>query len=312
MDIKNSNNQEILPAKQSTKNYKKILNNLLNISMSDSCLFSNINNNNSFDVAKKFGNDFFDKMIINKYFLLSLTEMDISSFITRIEAIEELTEVEEIYQSFNEDVPESIQKLISAKTITPAKIESAKKEIIKAAEVKKQKSSFNWKILLNKAQTINEQNNLWPLHLGFIYITLKIDNKSIQAPLFLKEVNIQIKNSNVSIVSIGDIKINEKLTYFLESNGFLFDLDFDFSKMSIKEVYDTIQKSWSQNFDMPSTLSGFAPNLKSDEINNSKIEFWPGVTLGFFEPTGGYLRKIMVKIIESRSEERRVGKECRL
>jgi hypothetical protein len=79
--------------------------------------------------------------------------------------------------------------------------------------------------------------------LGFIYITLKIDNKSIQAPLFLKEVNIQIKNSNVSIVSIGDIKINEKLTYFLESNGFLFDLDFDFSKMSIKEVYDTIQKS---------------------------------------------------------------------
>ena len=298
MNIKTSNNQEIKPVKHSTKNYKKILNNLLNISMNDSCLFSNINNKNSFDIAKKFGNEFFDKIIINKYFLLSLTEMDISSFITKIEALEELTEVEEIYKSFNEDIPETIQKIISSKS-SANKIELAKKEIIKAAELQKQKSSFNWKILLNKAQTINEQNNLWPLHLGFIYITINIDNKSIQAPLFLKEVNIQIKNSNVSIISIGDIKINEKLTYFLESNGFLFDLDFDFSKMSIKELYDTIQKSWSQNFEIPSVLSGFAPNLKADEITNSKIQFWPGVTLGFYEPTGGYLRKIMVEIIES-------------
>jgi hypothetical protein len=160
MNINNGNNRRPQPVKQSTKNYKKILNNLLNISMNDSCLFSNINNDNSFDVAKKFGNAFFDKIIINKYFLLSLTEMDNSSFITKIEAVEELSEVESIYKSFNEDVPESILKLISAKTITPAKTEAAKKEIIKLAEVKKQKSSFNWKILLNKAQTINEQNNL--------------------------------------------------------------------------------------------------------------------------------------------------------
>lgn len=297
-NINKSDNKEIKPASHSTKNYKKILNNLLNISINDSCLFSKINNVDSFDVARKFGNDFFDKIITNEFFSLSLTEMDVTSFIKKIEDSQDPSEINELYQTFNEEIPESIQKILSSKS-PESKMENMKNEIIKLAEIKKQKASFNWKILLNKAQTINEQNNLWPLHLGFIYITVKIDNKSIQAPLFLKEINIKIKNSNVSMVSIGDIKINEKLTYFLESNGFLFDIDFDFSKMSIKELYDAIEKSWSQNFKIPSTLSGFAPNFKSEEINNSKIEFWPGITLGFYEPTGGYLRKIMVEIIES-------------
>ncbi len=298
MSINKNNNQETKVQKHSTKDYKKILNNLLNISINDSCLFSNINNKNSFDVAKKFGNVFFDKIIINEFFLISLTETDIRDFIKKINESENLLDIRGVYKSFNEDVPDAVGKMLVAKT-SDSKIESIKKEIIKSAELKKQKSSFNWKLLLNKAQTINEQNNLWPLHLGFIYITVKIEGKAIQAPIFLKEVNIKIKNSNVSLLSIGDIKINEKLIYFLESNGFLFDTDFDFSKMSIKELYDTIQKSWSQNFKIPSALSGFAPNLKDDEIDNAQIKFWPGVTLGFYEPTGGYLRKMMVEIIEN-------------
>lgn len=283
--------------KDNITKYKKILNNLLNISMNDSCLFSNINNKNSFDVSKKFGSDFFDKIIINKLFSLSLTETDILSFIKKVDDVKEMRDIEELYKSFNESVPDAIKKyLASSKSIS--KIETIKTEMIQIAELKKQKASFNWKVLLNKAKSLNEQNNLWPLHLGFIYITIKIENKSVQAPLFFKEVNIQIKNSSVSLVSIGDIKINEKLTYFLESNGFLFDIDFDFSKMSIKELYETIEKSWSQNFKMPETLSGFVPNFTDEEITSTKIEFWPGVTLGFYEPTGGYLRKTMVKIIE--------------
>ncbi|MGL6125108.1 MAG: DEAD/DEAH box helicase [Metamycoplasmataceae bacterium] len=298
MNINKNNVEEKTTTINSTKKYKKILNNLLNISINDSCLFSNINNINSFDVAKKFGNEFFDKVIINEYFLLSLKERDISSFIEKIKGLTDATEIEELYNSFNESVPDNIKKMLATKNVND-KIEVIKDSIIKLAEVSKQKASFNWKILLNKAQAINEQSNLWPLHLGFIYITVKIDNKAIQAPLFLKEVNIRIKNSNVSILSIGDIKINEKLSYFLESNGFLFDIDFDFSKMSIKQVYDTIQKSWSQNFKLPSTLSGYAPNFKSEEIDNHEIKFWPGITFGFFEPTGGYLRKKMVEIIET-------------
>ncbi|MGL5643738.1 MAG: DEAD/DEAH box helicase, partial [Metamycoplasmataceae bacterium] len=298
MNIINNDSKETTSKSNSTKSYKKLLNNLLNISINDPCLFSNINNVNSFDVAKKFGNDFFDKVIVNEYFLLSLKASDITSFIKKIKEVNDVFEINELYKSFNEPIPEDIQKILSAKNIDSKEIESIKKEIIKAAEVNKQKASFNWKILLNKAQTINEQSNLWPLHLGFIYITVKIDNKAIQAPLFFKEINIKIKNSNVSIVSIGNIKINEKLAYYLESNGFLFDIDIDYSKMSIKELYDNIEKSWSQNFTMPTTLSGYAPNFKSEEIDNSKIKFWPGITLGFFEPTGGYLRKVMVKIIE--------------
>ncbi len=290
IDNKNSSNEK-------KQKYKKILNNLLNISINDSCLFSNINNKNSFDISKKFGNDFFDKIIINRIFSLSLTNSDTLSFIKNIKNLQNLDEIEKLYKSFNDELPEEIKKMISS-TKQNLKLEEIKIKMIQIAELKKQKSTFNWKIMLNKAQSLNEQNNLWPLHLGFIYVTVKIENKSIQAPLFFKEVNIRIKNSNVSLTSIGDIKINEKLTYFLESNGFLFDIDFDFSKMSIKELYETVQKSWSQNFHIPLTLSGFVPNFNDEEIISSKIDFWPGVALGFFEPTGGYLRKTMVKIIE--------------
>ena len=164
-------------------------------------------------------------------------------------------------------------------------------------EINRQKFSFEWKLIVNKARALNEQNNLWPIHLGFIYITLRIDNKVIQAPMFFKEVNIKINNSMVSIVSIGDIKINEKLIYFLESNNFLLNVDADYSKMSIKELFEVIKNSWSQNFKIPETLKGFVPNFKESEINNNTVMIWPGVSLGFFEPTGGYLRKLMLKIL---------------
>ena len=164
-------------------------------------------------------------------------------------------------------------------------------------EITRQKFTFEWKLIVNKARALNEQNNLWPIHLGFIYITLRIDNKVIQAPMFFKEVNIKINNSMVSIVSIGDIKINEKLIYFLESNNFLLNVDADYSKMSIKELFEVIKNSWSQNFKIPETLKGFVPNFKESEINNNTVMIWPGVSLGFFEPTGGYLRKLMLKIL---------------
>ena len=142
MSINKNNNQETKVQKHSTKDYKKILNNLLNISINDSCLFSNINNKNSFDVAKKFGNVFFDKIIINEFFLISLTETDIRDFIKKINESENLLDIRGVYKSFNEDVPDAVGKMLVAKT-SDSKIESIKKEIIKSAELKKQKSSFN-------------------------------------------------------------------------------------------------------------------------------------------------------------------------
>ena len=281
-----------------TKKYKKMLNDLLNISRNDTCIFSNINNKSIFDVQKKFGDNFFDKVITNETFLIPLTQTDNEYFVEKIKKVNSLEELKAVYLEFDEEIPEDLQNKFSNKKHA-SDIEFLKSEAIKSMEIAKQKSAFEWKLILNKAKSMNEQNNLWPIHLGFMYLTLRIDNKVVQAPMFLKEVNIKIKNAKVSIVSVGDIKINEKLVYFLESNNFLLDIDVDYSKMSISQLFDVIKKSWSQSFRIPDTLKGLVPNFKENEIQNEKIMFWPGISLGFFEPTGGHLRKIMLKILEN-------------
>ena len=278
----------------STK-YKKILNDLLNITKNDSCIFSNINNKTIFDVQKKFGDGLFNKIISEEKFNLPLTQINNEYFINQILKCNSIEELIDLYKAFNEELPEDINNKL--KKNSNVSIDVIKNELIKSMEIDRQKFSFEWKLIVNKAKDINEQNNLWPIHLGFIYITLRIDNKVIQAPMFFKEVNISIKNSMVSIYSIGDIKINEKLIYFLESNNFLLNIDADYSKMSIKELFDVIKRSWSQNFKVPETLKGFIPNFKENEILNNTVMIWPGVSLGFFEPTGGHLRKMMLKIL---------------
>ncbi len=281
-----------------TKKYKKMLNDLLNISRNDTCIFSNVNNKEIFDIQKKFGDKFFEKAISNETFLIPLTQIDNDYFVTQINRAISADELKKtIYNEFDNQVPEELEILLNNKKMND--LELFKKEVIKFMEINRQKSSFEWKKILNKARSMNEQNNLWPIHLGFMYLTLRIDNKVIQAPMFLKEVNIKIKNSNVSIVSVGDIKINEKLSYLLETNNFLLDIDIDYSKMSIKELFEIIKKSWAQNFKLPDTIKGFVPNFKENEIKNETITFWPGISLGFFEPTGGHLRKIMLKILEN-------------
>ena len=276
------------------KKYKKILNDLLNITKNDSCIFSNVNNKTIFDVQKKFSDSLFNKIISERDFNLPLTQINNEYFINQILKCNSIEELISLYKAFNEEIPEELNNLLKKNDVS---IEKVKHELIKSMEINRQKFSFEWKLIVNKARALNEQNNLWPIHLGFIYITLRIDNKVIQAPMFFKEVNIKINNSMVSIVSIGDIKINEKLIYFLESNNFLLNVDADYSKMSIKELFEVIKNSWSQNFKIPETLKGFVPNFKESEINNNTVMIWPGVSLGFFEPTGGYLRKLMLKIL---------------
>lgn len=288
----------ILNNENVSKKYKKILNNLLNISKNDSCIFSRMKSKEIFDVKKKFGDKLFNKIIEEENFLIPLTQIEDDYFISQIKKASTLEELENVYKYFDEQIPEEILNKINIKKLDLT-LDELKNKVINFIEINKQKSTFEWKMILNKAKSMNEQNNLWPIHLGFLYITLRIDNKVIQAPMFLKEVNIKIENSKVSLVSIGDIKINEKLVYFLESNNFLLTIDVDYSKMSISELFNIIKKSWSQNFVLPETLKGWVPNFTEEEITNEVIKFWPGISLGFFEPTGGYLRKIMLKILEN-------------
>ena len=85
-----------------SKKYKKILNSLLNISYNDSCIFSNINNRNHFDVYKKFGADFFNHLIKNAHFSLSLNEMDDLEFLDDLEKVETNDDVEILFKKYND------------------------------------------------------------------------------------------------------------------------------------------------------------------------------------------------------------------
>ncbi|MBR3259180.1 MAG: hypothetical protein IKG09_00270 [Mycoplasmataceae bacterium] len=67
-----------------TNKYKKMLNDLLDISRNDSCIFSNLNSTNNFDVRKKFGDNFFETLISNETFLIPLTQIYDKYFIEKI------------------------------------------------------------------------------------------------------------------------------------------------------------------------------------------------------------------------------------
>jgi putative ATP-binding helicase len=82
------------------------------------------------------------------------------------------------------------------------------------------------------------------LHIGFFIVTIKTDKKNIFAPLFFKEVNLEIKNSVVYLYSNSEVKINEKLITFLNQEGFSLNVDdFDFSNLTINEIFSYFAKT---------------------------------------------------------------------
>ena len=118
-----------------------------------------------------------------------------------------------------------------------------KEELIGELELEQQKSILKWKKIINKANNINAENNIWPLHIGFFIVTIKTDKKNIFAPLFFKEVNLEIKNSVVYLYSNSEVKINEKLITFLNQEGFSLNVDdFDFSNLTINEIFSYFTK----------------------------------------------------------------------
>ena len=293
IDHATSNSQD----STTNQKYKKILNNLLNISYNDACIFANIDNRYLFDIYKKFGHHFMEQVLQKPDFSLSLIELDDHAFLTDLQAITRAEDVLELYKNYNEPMPSEIQTKLN-KVRNAAELRDVIKQITRTVEINRQKNAFKWKRLMNEANRMNDQSNLWPLHLGLIYLTLKIDNKVVQAPLFLKEVAIKIQNSKVFLVALGGLKINEKLLYFLESNNYVFDVDFDYSQLSIQDLFDRLKHAWSQNLTLPKTIEGAVPNFRLEEIDHEVIRFWPGISLGFFEPTGGHLRKLMNQILD--------------
>ncbi|TPR53712.1 AAA domain-containing protein [Metamycoplasma neophronis] len=279
--------------KQDAK-YQTLMANLLNIDTFDTSLYSAIDNERFFDVYKNFGSETFDKIFKNYNINCVLTEIGNQEISEKVKAANSKQDIISTYKEYNRRIEDNIFKLLSSD------LEKAKKLLISRLETEFQKSIVKWKKILNKAQNINIETNIWPLHIGFFFISIKTDKKTIYAPLFFKEVTLEIKNSLVYLKSNSDVRVNSKLITFLGQEGFMLNVDnFDFANLSIEQVFNYFKKEWSPIYNMPESLKTKIPNLSQDTITNTSIEFHPGMVLGFYNVSSGYLWNQMKKIIEN-------------
>ncbi|AWX42518.1 putative DNA helicase [Metamycoplasma cloacale] len=278
--------------------YQTLMANLQNIDTYDSSLYCSIDNDKFFDVYKAFGEETLNKIFNNYEINCVLSEIGNKELMAKIKTCNSKRDVIDVYKEYNMRIEDSIFKLLGSD------LEKAKTQLITKLEIDYQKSIVKWKKILNKAQNINIETNIWPLHIGFFFISVKTEKKTIYAPLFFKEINIEINNSLVNIKSVSDIRVNAKLVTFLSQEGFLLNVDnFDFSGLSIKEVFEYFKKNWNPIYDVPEDIKEKIPNLTQENIENSSIQFHPGIVLGFFNVSSGYLWNQMKKIIENNEFE---------
>ncbi|TPI01152.1 hypothetical protein [Mycoplasma struthionis] len=152
--------------------YQKIMANLLDIEQRDSSLFSNINNEKYFDVLQKFGEKTFEQIYYKNDFNLPLIESDNISLREKVAEAKNKTEIVSIFKEYSQRVDDKIFKTLSSD------FEKGKAKIISQLETEFQKSFIGWKKLLKQAQDVNIETNIWPLHIGLFFISIKTRKKS--------------------------------------------------------------------------------------------------------------------------------------
>ncbi|PZV98726.1 DEAD/DEAH box helicase [Metamycoplasma auris] len=279
---------------QSNSKYQTLMANLLNIDTFDSSLFSLIDNEKYFDVLKSFGDDVFDQIYQNFNIDCVLTEISSLDIAKKVAEAKNKAEVISIFKYYNKFIDEQNLKLLGTN------FEKAKNAIIAKQETEFQKSIVKWKKILNRAQNMNIETNIWPLHIGFLYISIKTENKTIYAPLFFKEVVIEVRNSMIHLQSNSDVRLNSKLITYLSQEGFSLNIDaFDLNNLSIEEIFEKLKVYWAPMFKMPESLKKGIKNLQVESINNTAIQLHPGIVIGFYNVSSGYLWNQMKKIIDN-------------
>lgn len=273
--------------------YRKILNNLLDIKGRDKVIFTKVDNSSTFDVTTKFSQKISEKILLQKSFAMNIDEVDLEQLIEEIRDEDNFENIINAFTKRNEKLS-NVKKLALENSKT---FEETKKEIIESLEVDIQKQQTRWKSFIRKAMDENIQENVWPLHVATLFISVKTDDKVVYAPLLLKEVMLNYVNGKLNLDDTSDWKINEKVLFVLNSAGFSLKEEFNFDEKSFADILSEIRSEYKLADDIDFT-SPFV-NLKSEEINNTKITLHPGVVLGLFQPSGGHLRETMIKIIKN-------------
>lgn len=276
------------------KQYQSILDNLLDVSPTDTAVFTRVNNKYAFDFYSLFGPESFDYIATNKNFDIPVLEVTLLRVSQQLKDATTVDEVVKIYQENNYEISNNRMGMLKKQ------FEATKKKMIDELKSDFQRQSIKWKLFLNKANEINTESNIWPMHLGFLFVRLSIEDKSIYGPLFMKEVYMEVKNGRPYLTSNGDIKPNEKLMFLLKNAGFDLQINDNYGDWSIKELIKYLKEEWKDiyqfNLDIKQDFKKFSP----EKVKNTSIEFEPGLVLGLFQPAGGYARNRMLEIIHNR------------
>ncbi|WP_029513571.1 AAA domain-containing protein [Mycoplasmopsis primatum] len=281
------------PKDNKSSQYKSILNNLLDVNPSDKAIFTKVNDKFSFDFYNLFGPESFDFIYSHKNFDIPILELNLIRICHLLEQCSTYDEVMEILKNNNFEISNNQSNQLKKQ------FNDAKSKIIHQIKANFQKQALKWKLFLNKANEINAETNIWPIHLGFLFVKVLIDGKSVYAPLFFKEVYLEIRNARPFLISNGDIKPNEKLMFLLNNAGFDLDLDENYGEWSIKELLKYLHEQWGEIYELNVNINTEFTNLEADDIKNESLEFVGGVVLGLFQPSGGYVRNRMLEIINN-------------
>lgn len=273
--------------------YQVILDNLLDVAPNDAAIFTKINNKYAFDFKRIFGEQAFNYVYQQKNFDMPILEVNLLKTINELENIENPEEIKKILTNNSYEISDNLLRLLD-KDLT-----LGKEKIINDIKLNFQKQSLKWKLFLNKSKEINNETNIWPMNLGFLFVKLSIDGKSIYGPLFFKEVYMEIRNSRPFLISNGEIKANEKLMFLLKNAGFDLTITDNYSNFTIEELTKFVYEQWKDVYNCYENINDNFEKIYPENITNETLEFAKGIVLGLFQPLGGYVRNRMMQILEN-------------
>ncbi|MGL5268678.1 MAG: AAA domain-containing protein [Spiroplasma sp.] len=292
------------------KKYTKLLNNLLDIKRGDSSILTKTSTKN-FDLFVMFKNNLeaLKKIFENKTFILEITTDSISNL------IEELTKLLLSYETYEdkllfgqevksicEQYDFHLKKVFENGLIIEKEIKVTLENIISNLQIEKQQFVKKWMKYKKEINDEINQKGISPLYVGTCFLKGTNLNEfyAFNGPLFLKEINIEVLKNKIKIFSNSNWIINEKLIFYLEKMGYFVSDSMNYEEKDFLELIRDVLSSIK--VEVPTDILFFIKkftNFKKEQIKNKKIEINPGLIMGWFNPEGGYLRKLMWQIIDN-------------
>ncbi|WP_342252095.1 AAA domain-containing protein [Spiroplasma endosymbiont of Amphibalanus improvisus] len=274
------------------KKYSKMLNNLLDIKDTDTTILVKINNLDSFDVISKFSSTAAETILQNKEFNFELEEKDLHQLVKELKQVTGYFEVVGLFDKYKEYLSEYDRLLLQ-------KNKNYLKTLIEKLETKVQQTGKRWNSYIKKIMDIRERENIEPLYIATGFITVKTVYNAVYAPLLLKTVNINLVGSKIRINNTSDsFIINEKALFLLNKSGFHLNENINLNGLNLEQCLNLLSKELNLEIKKQMLLNEFQ-NLLPSTINNKNIIVQPGIVLGVFRPSGNFLRKKMMEIIEN-------------